>query len=277
MRTLDFVQNAHSTQPGEAQFGAKGLADGFRQMNPSPEDRAGTIDLKRHEASERFLGLPGHNEIFAAVVATYIFSRKVQSAARYIDAEVLPEVRQLERRADRIRFPVEATVAVSEQPQDDPSDWIRRPATIIQHISKGLIASDRYILAKCREKVRQQFLREVMFPDGAAQCDERGMVCITAIRPLYSNTPSLQFFQSLVLFKARFVGDVIGDPRKRVHGCDVGPYLSREYPRSDRKILVMRRGQLQTPLKGRVDVPRAVRGREKSRVHPQEFGEFGTF
>jgi hypothetical protein len=39
------------------------------------------------------------------------------------------------------------------------------------------------------------------------------------------------------------VGDVVGDPRERIDGCDVRPHLARQQARRHGKILVMRSGQ----------------------------------
>ncbi len=98
--------------------------------------------------------------------------RHVEPAALPVDGEVLPEVGELQRRADGIGPAVEPRIVVAEEPQHEPPHGIGRPAAVVVHLRPGGVARDRDVLAEGEQQRLEERNRQAARPDGVADSEE---------------------------------------------------------------------------------------------------------
>ena len=88
--------------------------------------------------------------------------RHVQAAVRPVAREILPEIRQLQRRAERVRRAIERFVSMAGDPQHQPADRIRRPRAVVQHVVPRCVALDGDVLPEGAEQIVEQRHRQVV-------------------------------------------------------------------------------------------------------------------
>src|SRR5207244_2770755 len=67
--------------------------------------------------------------------------------------EILPEIRQLQRRTQRIRRSFEPRVIIPGDPQHETSDWVRRSAAIIEQLLPRSVPLRRGILLERADQI----------------------------------------------------------------------------------------------------------------------------
>ena len=119
----------------------------------------------RHSARRR--RRPGREIVEPGAGGAPFRLRHVEPAARPVDGEVLPEVGELQRGADRVGPAVEPLVVVAEQAQHQSSDRIRRPPAVVVDLGPRAIAGDGHVLPERRQQRFEQGHREV---EASARC-----------------------------------------------------------------------------------------------------------
>ena len=109
-------------------------------------------------------------------------ARHVQASAAPIPTEILPEIRQLKGGAQGIRGSIEPIVAIPGDPQHEPADRIRRPATVVEHVAPRSIAGRRGILTERTDEIVEQRHRQVERPNGVRNGGEHELVPIARRR-----------------------------------------------------------------------------------------------
>ena len=105
--------------------------------------------------------------------ASLHLARHVQAAGAPVAAEVLPEVRELQRRAQRVRRSIERLVAIAGDPQHEPADRIGRAAAVVEHVGPRGVASRRDILTERAHEIVEERQRQIERSDRVAERDEQ--------------------------------------------------------------------------------------------------------
>ena len=96
---------------------------------------------------KRFLG---HAEFLALVL------RQINAVLLQIDADILPEIRELQAGADVVGEHVQLLVAHAVQQQDEPPDRIRAAAAIIEHLGEIRVAALDHVLLEGGEQIGEE-------------------------------------------------------------------------------------------------------------------------
>ena len=84
-----------------------------------------------------------HDVVFREAVRRQRFQRNVDAALFQIARHILPEIRELQRRARRVGKLLALGVAIAAQIQHQAADRIRRIAAIIEHVIPGRSSAAR--------------------------------------------------------------------------------------------------------------------------------------
>src|SRR5262249_33438238 len=104
---------------------------------PGCEERACTLDLEGEELAEGLVGAPGDDRCTAPGEAGEVLLGNVDPTAPGVLRHVLPEVRQLERRADVVGALLTLGVPVAEEGGADPPQGVRGVPTVAEHVGEG--------------------------------------------------------------------------------------------------------------------------------------------
>ena len=111
----------------------------------------------------------------ADVEAAKVFEREIDAALGVVDADVLPEVGELQGRAGEVGKLLALGVAISAEVEHEMADGIGGVAAVGQHVIEGFEAGDGLILAEGDEQVREFVFGNVELADGFSQGDEDRM------------------------------------------------------------------------------------------------------
>ena len=197
---------------------------------------------------------------FTRAARDLLVARHVEPAGPPVPAEVLPEIRELQRRAQRVRRSVERVVAIAADAQHEPSHRIRRAAAVVEHVGPRSVARRHGILTERAQQIVEQRQRKV---ERANRVTERERNQLVAIRgPAIIDVSDVHVSSSFSaaarwirschrrkLFlpfgrrRAALVGDVVRDARERIHRRDVRPHRRGQQARRDGKVFVVRSRQ----------------------------------
>ena len=125
------------------------------------------------------------NIIFAHAEAPQVFERQIDPALGVVHANVLPEVRQLQRGAGEIGKLLPLRIAIAAKIQHEMADRIRRIAAIAEQVVESWVARHRLILTKRRQQVGKALLGnfEVAEPSRPARQtpDAAGLPCVASV------------------------------------------------------------------------------------------------
>ena len=197
---------------------------------PVDEERAGSRAAARSSAARQAGVNPARDRDrrSSAPAACTIVARHVEAALRAVPLEVLPEVRELQRGADRVRRGVEPSLAVAGDAQHQPADRIGRSPAVVEQVGPGLVALSRYVLPERAQQIveaaatsrshRRIVSRERREDVAASESDPRTAARRRRREP---RLPVVEQRQARVGVARAFVGEVVGHARKRVDRGDV--------------------------------------------------------
>ena len=181
-----------------------------------------------------------------------IIQRHIEAIALPVAPDILPEVRQLQRRAERIGRFIQATIGVPRDSQHEASHRVRGSAAVIEHAVPGLVAVRRDILTKRAEQILEQADRKIAGANRGAH-GEKHLIRRIALRNLDTRVqpivPIVQQPPPLLRRPASFVCEIVGGAGKRVERRDVRPHRRRQQSGRHGKIFVVGARQ---PFAGRV-------------------------
>ena len=179
-------------------------------------------------------------------------ARHVEPADPPVVAEVLPEVGQLQRGAQRVRRSIERVVAVAGDAQHETADRIGRSTAVIQHVAPRGVAGRHGILTERAHEIVEQRDGQVERPDRVADRGQnrssRSVVPGSPARraesgatirrdgAMQAGLPRAQLGLPLAGRRRAFVGDVVGDPREgieRPRHADASPPAAGATPREN--------------------------------------------
>ena len=100
----------------------------------------------------------------------------VEPSVLPVASEILPEVGQLQRRAQRVRRSIEGLVSIAGDAEHQPADRVGRAGAVVEHVNPALVAAGRHILAERTEQIREQRDRQIVLADGIGDGDEDQIV-----------------------------------------------------------------------------------------------------
>jgi len=98
------------------------------------------IDLKAHQVPPAARGVARGDLVFGDAEPRHVLLRKVNAVLAEVDFHILPEVDELQRRADRVRASVVAIVVFAVEVQHQAPDGVGRAAAIVHHLGKARVA-----------------------------------------------------------------------------------------------------------------------------------------
>ena len=121
MRLFETLENPRSSKPRGAKLVAEPAADGVAQRTPPLEKRSRPLGRRRQRVLPRRGQLVVPQLFLARTVPPLFFFGKIDSASGEVALQVLPEVCELECRADVVGPFVKPPVFVAGNPQHEPA------------------------------------------------------------------------------------------------------------------------------------------------------------
>ena len=173
-----------------------------------------------------------------SITSSGMYTRPFSRSTR----DVLPEIRQLQRRAGRVRERLPLRVAIAAQVQHQPSHRVGRIPAVSEHILVGAVAHYGLVLHERPDQVGEWLLRQLVPRRGLLQRHEHRMRRPALVHPLQLPAPPLQQPQAL-LRVADLVAQVVGPAAEGVHVVEVLVQPARKQERHHVEVLVVARGQ----------------------------------
>ena len=180
--------------------------------------------------------------VFADFEAAQVFEREIDAALGVIDADVLPEIRQLQRGAGEVGELLALGIAISAEIEHEMADGIRGVVAIGQDVVEGFEARDGLILAEGDEQVGEFVLGNVELAHGFSQRHEYWMFRSAFVAGIEFVLPLIEEFER-GRGVADFVAQIVGDAAV---GVDVEEMLAQaagKEPTGDGEIFVVGAGQ----------------------------------
>ena len=150
------VQDQRAAQPRQAQLhpqpAGHQIGDGpalFEEDSRPPDDFVERLapGVRPDAGGEvAFLGPPPAAD----------FGRQVDPAAAVVDAEVLPEVGELEGRAQAVRGLLDVAAAMAGNAEDQPSDRVRRAPAVVEDARPLGVTASRDVLPERAQQIVEQ-------------------------------------------------------------------------------------------------------------------------
>ena len=122
---LELVEDPRAAEPRQSQFPAKPSGDAIAHAAARGEERSCPLHHHAHHAAPlRRHPLLGH--VFLTGARGYpVDARNIEAADGPVAPEILPEIRELQRRADGVRLRVEPGIVIARQlaEPDGRRDW----------------------------------------------------------------------------------------------------------------------------------------------------------
>src|ERR1700692_4201038 len=136
---------------------------------------AGALDLKPHHFAKRGSVTVLGQIFFRHGIFPQVFKRQIDSALGEVDANVLPEVCELQRGAGVVGKLLPLGIAIAAEIEYEMSDRIRRIAAVGEHVIESFKTGDGLILAKSDQEVGELVLRDIEFSYCPSKGNEDGM------------------------------------------------------------------------------------------------------
>ena len=159
---LDALEHPPAAEPGQPQLEPQPSADAVAHRPSLVESVARHGDAVRR-ARVIHAGvscLPREVGLHGAARVEHL-ARHVEPPGAPVAAEVLPEVRQLQRGAQRVRRSIERLVAVAGDAQHEASDRIRRSPAVVEHVGPRGVAIRRGILTERAQQIVEERERQI--------------------------------------------------------------------------------------------------------------------
>ena len=174
------------------------------------EPVAGALDFEPHHRAERGSVLTLGDVLFTDSKAAQVLKRKIDAAFGVINADILPEIRELQSGTGEIGKLLPLRVAIPAEIEDKVTYRIGRVVAIAHHVVEGFKTCDGLILAKGGQKIGELMRRYIELPDGFSQRNKHRMFRGAPIARLEFTVPLVEQFQRSGGV-TNFVSEVIRD------------------------------------------------------------------
>ncbi len=131
--------------------------------------------------------------VFVDAEAAHVFGGKVDAVAVVVvGANILPEIRELERGAGVVGESEALGIAIAAGVKDEMADRVGRVMAVAKHVGHGFEAGDGLVLSKCYEQVGEGRLGDVAGADGFSESDEDRMTGFAAITGVEFLSPEIE-------------------------------------------------------------------------------------
>ena len=212
------------------------------QRQPAPQIAFRQIDLGGQQAAESVVDLPPREHLGRVAEAALLRHRQIDAAHFVVACHVLPEIGQLQARADRVRQLRPLARMALAQVENQPADRVGRVAAVVGQLGQIVVAADPLILTKGHQKIDERVDRNVKPPDGLRQGDKNRVPDLARIAIAELFFPPVQQCKAFLRF-ARLVGQVIGPAAVGIDVIKMLPQPSRQEPTDDSEVLVVPSGE----------------------------------
>ena len=153
-----------------------------------------------------------------------IFLGNVDAANRQVACHVLPEVRELQPRTDKIRECGTLGVVATEQVQHEVPDGVRGVSAVLQEFVEGRVIGLRLILPERDEQILERLGRDGFLADRLLQRDHHRVFRRAVVASLQFALPPCEQRQRGVA-AARFIGEIVGPTAVRIDRVKVRKQL----------------------------------------------------
>ena len=209
-----------------------------------------------HELAELGSGDAVGDDLVGHAEAAHVFLRDIDSALEVVDADVLPEVGELQAGAGCVgkfeilfsRLGGHFSAGVEHQ----AADGIGRVAAVVDHAVHGFVARNTLVLAKSDEQIGERLLGNGAGADGFRKRDEDWMARAALVAGVEFPAPQVEKRESLG-FVGDLIAEIVGDAAIRVDGIEVRLQIRGQEPCGDVEVFVVRLGQVATVLAGLIE------------------------
>src|SRR5581483_1425064 len=215
--------------------------DHVRERSTAREERARPLDLEREQPLERGTDAARRERLAAPGKAIEVLVRNVRAAAGMVAGDVLPEVRQLERRADVVAPRLALRVPVAEEREDEAPDRVRRAPAVAEDVVEGREAGRLAgrVATEGLEQVAERVDGQVAPPDRLAERAEDGIARSARIRGAALEPRGVDGEPLGPSRRRPLVGQVVAAAREGVERGEVVAEAPRQEPRPDGEVLVV--------------------------------------
>ena len=167
LRAVQLIEDAQSALDGDRDLQPEPALQVLQQGSAFVHQLASAPDLEMHEVLERGVAKMLAEVLLGDPEAQHFVLRKVDPVFRFeIDRGVLPEIDELQRRADAVGVPQVLRGVFPEQGQKKPADRIGGAAAVVEHLGEIGITEFDDVLAERVQQVVDQLLRESVLAAG---------------------------------------------------------------------------------------------------------------
>jgi hypothetical protein len=244
---FDAVEDREAAVREEPHLAAEPAVHHVGEEEPAREQLARAGDLERQALSQRCGGPPAPERFEAPPETIEVFERDVDAVALgEVGAHVLPEVRQLEGGAHVIGARRALVVTMAEETEHDAADRVGGAPAVLEDVGEGGEPAARAggVAPERRQEVAERLERQVVAGDRVAEGQEHRVARGGRVDrgALESPLELVETRQALGRRRDALVGDVVAEPRERIHRGEIVAQPARQEPGPDREVLVMRAG-----------------------------------
>ena len=247
---FDLVEDAQAALHDQAQLPARAAGQAVHQGRAAIHGGAGPVGAVGNQARVFACALQGQQLGLAGAMEGAVGTRQVVAVAGDVHRQVLPEVDELQRSADRIALLQRLRVAHAIQVQKQPPHRVGGAAAVVQQFGAvGIafgIAGFFHILGEGAEQVFEQRHGQLVAAQHALQRQEHIRPAGRGRLPLRNRVQVGQVGRQVVQAGGRcgvaFIGNVVGRAGKGVDGGNRLAQVRRAQQRGDREVFVVRHG-----------------------------------
>src|SRR5205085_6319137 len=128
-----------------------------------------------------------------------------------VGADVLPEIRELQRGAGEIGKLLALRITISAEIEHEMADRIGGVAAVSEQVVEGFVARDGLVLAEGGEQIGELMPRNVEFADGAGEGNKNGMARVAVVAGVEFGFPLIEQLQG-GCGTSSFIAEIVGDP-----------------------------------------------------------------
>src|SRR6056297_25708 len=211
------------------------------QWQAAGEKTGGPLDLKADQVAEAFV-FGQLREVFGGPgKSSEILARDVAASPFPVAVQVLPKVRQLQARADRVGPGELLGVILGGQAEQDTADRIGRAATVIEDFLKRFVMRLPLVLAERVGQIGKGLLREFKLTDRLGQRDQDRVLRLPSKAGVQFRLPGVESLEG-DLRRGGFVGQIVRGPAVRIDVVEGLTIATGQKNRPHQKVFIVAAG-----------------------------------
>src|SRR5262249_11277773 len=148
--------DSFATGPREPQLESETAAHAITHEASFGESLSGELDAGIERAHPGRRQATVSEVVLVGAARSRHLPRHVDAAAAVVDAEVLPEVRELQSGAEAVGRLVQRRVVIAGDTEHESANRIRRSAAVVEHVAPGGVAIGRDILTERAHEIVEE-------------------------------------------------------------------------------------------------------------------------